>query len=239
MLDTARLNSSTNLLLGFMLQSDRDLLVAHLEAANLVVPEVLEHPNKPFEIVYFPEAGIVSIVGDGTGVEHIEIGMVGREGMTGVEVVLGDDRSPFRTFVQADGAALRLRSNDLRIALEASSTLRNVMLRYVQVFMVQTSQTALVNASALLTQKLARWLLMSEDRLNTKHIPLTHEFLSMMLGVQRPGVTLALGELEGRGLIAAKRGLISILDRPAMVAMTKGIYGVAEREYERRSRKMH
>jgi CRP-like cAMP-binding protein len=107
-------------------------------------------------------------------------------------------------------------------------------LRYVQVFMIQTSQTALSNASALLPQKLARWLLMSEDRLRTKHIPLTHEFLSMMLGVQRPGVTIALSELEDHGFIHTKRGLISILDRPAMIEMTEGIYGVAEKEYERR-----
>jgi CRP-like cAMP-binding protein len=239
MLDTARLNSSTNLLLGFMPQSDRDLLGAHLEAASLIVPEVLERPDEPIEFIYFPEGGFVSIVGDAAIVEHIEIGLVGKEGMTGIEVILGDDRSPYRAFVQADGQALRLRSHDLRTALGASSTMRNIMLRYVQVFMVQTSQTALANASALLTQKLARWLLMSEDRLNTKHIPLTHEFLSMMLGVQRPGVTIAIGELESHGLIAAKRGLISILDRPGMVAMTKGIYGVAEREYERRFRKMH
>jgi CRP-like cAMP-binding protein len=238
MLDQARVNSSSNLLLGFMPQGDRDLLGAHLEAASLAVPDVLEQPDKPIEFIYFPEAGFVSIVGDATGIEQIEIGMVGKEGMTGVEVILGDDRSPYRTFVQAEGLALRLRSDDLRTALEASSTMRDAMLRYVQVFMVQTSQTALANASALLTQKLARWLLMSEDRLGTRHIPLTHEFLSMMLGVQRPGVTIALGELESRGLIATKRGLISILDRPGMIAMTKGIYGVAEREYERRLTKV-
>jgi CRP-like cAMP-binding protein len=238
-LDTARLNSTSNLLLGFMVQGDRDLLGPHLHHVELNTPEVLEQPNEPIPFVYFPEAGLVSIVGDATIVDQIEIGIIGREGMTGLKVVLGDDRSPYQTFMQVSGSGLRLSSDDLRKAMDASRTMRNVMLRYVQVFMIQTSQTALSNASGLLSQKLARWLLMSEDRLSTKHIPLTHEFLSMMLGVQRPGVTIALGELESHGLIQAKRGLITILDRPTLIEMTKGFYGVAEREYERRFAKLH
>ncbi len=124
--------------------------------------------------------------------------------------------------------------------MDKSRTLQGVLLRYVQAFMIQTSQTALANAPALLPQKLARWLLISEDRLASKHIPLTHEFLSTMLGVQRPGVTIALNELEEQGVdLHTKRGLISILDRPAMIKMTEGIYGVAEREYKRRFRKPH
>jgi CRP-like cAMP-binding protein len=239
MLDTARLNSSSNQLLGFMSQSDRDLLGAHLEDVSLTVFQVLEEADEPIEFIYFPEAGMASVVADAALIEQLEIGIIGREGMTGLKVVLGDNRSPYRTFIQIAGSALRLSSDELRKAMEASRTMQKVMLRYVQVFMIQTSQTALANASALLSQKLARWLLMSEDRLGTRHIPLTHEFLSAMLGVQRPGVTIALGELEGRGLIAAKRGLISILDRPAMIAMTKGYYGVAEREYERRLTNPH
>jgi CRP-like cAMP-binding protein len=215
------------------------LLGPHLNHVNLPVPDVLEQPNEPIQFVYFPETGIASIVGDATIVEQIELGIIGREGMTGLKVVLGDDRSPYQTFMQVSGSGLRLGSDDLRKAMDASRTMRNVMLRYVQVFMIQTSQTALANASGLLSQKLARWLLMSEDRLSTKHIPLTHEFLSMMLGVQRPGVTIALGELESYGLIQAKRGLISILNRPHLIEMTKGLYGIAEREYERRFTKLH
>jgi CRP-like cAMP-binding protein len=99
-----------------------------------------------------------------------------------------------------------------------------------------TTQTALSNAAGRLTQRLARWLLMCDDRLNSRQIPLTHEFLATMLGVQRSGVTLALGELENRQLIHCRRGLITILDRPTLETLTNGSYGVAEAEYQRRFR---
>jgi hypothetical protein len=94
-------------------------------------------------------------------------------------------------------------------------------------------QTALSNVAAVLPQRLARWLLMCQDRVNSKHIPITHEFLSVMLGVQRPGVTIALNELEGRGFIKGERGTVSILDRPSLIKLTNGAYGMAEAEYER------
>jgi CRP-like cAMP-binding protein len=109
-----------------------------------------------------------------------------------------------------------------------------LLLRYVQVFMIQTSQTALSNAGSLLTQRLARWLLMCQDRLNSKPLPLTHQFLAIMLGVQRSGVTIALGELESRDLVRSRRGMITILDRPTLIKLTNGSYGVAEAEYKRR-----
>jgi CRP-like cAMP-binding protein len=101
---------------------------------------------------------------------------------------------------------------------------------YVQVYLIQTSQTAIANAAAVLPQRLARWLLMCED---SKHIPLTHEFLSIMLGVQRSGVTIAMGELENNGLIRAERGMVHILDRATLIKLTNGSYGLAEMEYGR------
>jgi CRP-like cAMP-binding protein len=118
--------------------------------------------------------------------------------------------------------------------MDKSRSLQQMLLRYVQVFMIQTSQTALSNAAALLTQRLARWLLMCEDRLASRQIPITHDSLAMMLGVQRSGVTIALGELENRDLIHGKRGLITILDRRTLEKLTNGSYGVAEAEYKRR-----
>ena len=171
-----------------------------------------------------------------TNVLHgrIEVGIIGREGMTGLHVVLGNDRSPYETFVQVEGRALAIEAQKLGAAMDKSRPLQQLMLRYVQVFMIQTAQTALSNATGLLAQRLARWLLMCEDRLNSKQIPLTHEFLAIMLGVQRSGVTLALGELESRQLIKSKRGLISIVDRPTLEKLTNGSYGVAEAEYRRR-----
>jgi CRP-like cAMP-binding protein len=206
-------NTVSNRLLNFLSATDRQILAPDLERVTMEHRQTLEKANQTIERVYFPEDGIASVVGDSKAMGQIEIGIVGREGMTGLMVVLGNDRSPFETFCQVPGSALVIGSQELRRAMEKSATLRPLLSRYVQVFMIQTSQTALANAGALLTPRLARWLLMCEDRLTSKFIPLTHEFLSIMLGVQRSGVTIALGELESRGMIRLKRGLISILDR--------------------------
>lgn len=239
MIDEHRLNTSTNQLLGCLRSGDKELLAAQLTPVDLPIRQVLEKPHEPIEFIYFPENGIASVVAIAKQNEQIEIGMIGREGMTGIQVVLGNDRSPYRTFVQAEGSALRIKADDLRTAMGQNRRLRELLLRYVQVFMIQTSQTALANATALLPEKIARWLLMSEDRIGTKHIPLTHDLLALMIGVQRSGVTLAVGEMENRGLLAGKRALITILDRAALMEMAKGIYGQAEKEYRERVFAVH
>jgi CRP-like cAMP-binding protein len=226
--------NTPNRLLTFMSAEDRKLLDPDLKQVDLELRHFLEKANQPIEHVYFLADGIASVVGDSETFGQIEIGIIGKEGVTGLQVILGNDQSPYDTFIQVPGNGLRIKAKKLRAAMDKSRTLHQLLLRYVQVFMIQTSQTALSNAAALLTQRLARWLLMCEDRLNTKHIPLTHEFLAIMLGVQRSGVTIALGELENRELIRGKRGLITILDRPTLEKMTNGSYGVAEQEYERR-----
>jgi CRP-like cAMP-binding protein len=228
------IDHTSNLLLSFLSPNDRQLLTPSLKQVELEKRQTLEKPNQTIEHVYFLEDGIASVVGDSNTFGPIEIGIIGKEGMTGLQVVLGNDRSPYETFIQIPGNGLRIEAEKLRAAMDKSRSLQQMLLRYVQVFMIQTSQTALSNAAALLTQRLARWLLMCEDRLTSKHIPITHESLAMMLGVQRSGVTIALGELENRDLIRGKRGLITILDRPTLEKLTNGSYGVAEAEYKRR-----
>jgi len=234
MAHVAMINPISNQLLGFLSTRDRNLLTPNLKRLPLMLRQSLEKANQPIENVYFPEDGIASVVGDSEGVGQIEIGIIGKEGMTGLMVVMGNDRSPYDTFVQVAGSALVLSAKNLRSAMKKSPTLRNLLLHNVQVFMIQTSQTALANAAALLPQRLARWLLMVEDRLSTKQIPLTQEFLAIMLGVQRSGVSIALGDLESRGFISSERRLIVILDRPALEKFTNGSYGLAEAEYKRR-----
>jgi CRP-like cAMP-binding protein len=228
------LENTPNRLLTFMSDGDRQLLTPNLKQVDLVLRQTLEKANQPIEHVYFLEDGIASVVGDSKTFGQIEIGIIGKEGVTGLQVILGNDRSPYETFIQVAGTALRIETQMLQAAMDKSRTLQQLLLRYVQVFMIQTSQTALSNAAALLTQRLARWLLMVEDRLTSKSLPLTHQFLAMMLGVQRSGVTIALGELENRQLIRCKRGLITIMDRPTLEKLTNGSYGVAEAEYSRR-----
>jgi CRP-like cAMP-binding protein len=229
-----QVDSTSNRLLNFLSPDDRKLLIPDLKQIELETRHTLEKANQPIEHVYFLEDGIASVVGDSKIFGQIEIGIIGKEGVTGLYVILGGDQSPYETFMQVAGSALRIDAQKLRAAMDKSRTLHRLLLRYVQVFMIQTSQTALGNASALLTQRLARWLLMCEDRLNAKPMPLTHQFLAVMLGVQRSGVTIALGELENRQLIQSKRGQIIIVDRPALEKLTNGTYGLAEAEYKRR-----
>jgi CRP-like cAMP-binding protein len=226
--------NTPNRLLTFMSAGDRQLLAANLKPVDLALRQTLEKANEPIEHVYFLEDGIASVVGDSKTFGQIEIGIIGKEGVTGLQVILGNDQSPYECFIQVSGAGMRIEAQKLRTAMGKSHSLQQVLLNYVQVFMIQTSQTALSNAASLLTQRLARWLLMCEDRLAAKSLPLTHQFLSMMLGVQRSGVTIALGELENRELIRSKRGLITILDRSTLEKLTNGSYGVAEAEYNRR-----
>ena len=226
--------TTPNRMLNFMSAGDRQLLAANLKPVDLPLRQTLEKANKPIEHVYFMEDGIASVVGDSKTFGQIEIGVIGKEGVTGLYFVLGNDQSPYETFIQVPGTGLRIEAQKLQAAMDKSRTLQQLLLRYVQVFLIQTSQTALSNAASLLTQRLARWLLMCQDRLNSKPLPLTHQFLATMLGVQRSGVTIALGELENRDLIRNKRGMITILDRPTLIKLTNGSYGVAEAEYDRR-----
>ena len=158
--------------------------------------------------------------------------MVGSEGLAGAApIVLGVDRSPYGCFIQMAGKGLRLSTHDLREAVRQSPSLQRLLLRYVQSLLTQTAQTAFANAHYTVEKRLARWLLMCRDRADSDSMELTHEFLSMMLGVRRPGVTVALQTLEGNGLIGSTRGRVLIRDRKGLEALAKDSYGVAEAEY--------
>jgi CRP-like cAMP-binding protein len=226
-------NGSRNRLLAVLSHADRDLLIPALETIDLDVRHILEVPNDPISHVYFVESGLVSVVGAAALNHRIEIGMVGYEGMTGLSIVLGGDRSANETLVQSSGAASRISTESLRGMLEASRSLTATLLRYVNVFMVQGSQTALANGRGRLDERLARWLLMWDDRVQPDAVAVTHEFLALLLGVRRQGVTVALHELEGKGLIRATRGEVRILDRAGLELAASGFYGVPEAEYAR------
>ena len=158
--------------------------------------------------------------------------MIGREGMTGLPIVLGNHRSPHATYIQASERAC-VPAAELRKATQTSVSLRNSLLKFVQAFGVQTTHTAISNARSRLDVRLARWLLMAHDRIGDDTLSLTHEFLSLMLGVRRPGVTEALHALRERGLIAYGRGQIVVKDRKGMERMAGEAYGTPEAEYRR------
>ena len=184
--------------------------------------KVLEQKGRPFKAVYFPEDGFASVVADGK--RPIEIGVIGREGMTGIAVLLGGDRNDHDTYMQAAGHGHCIRTKHLREALDNSTSLHLSLLRYVQTFLKQTAQTAVANGRSKIEGRLARWLLMADDRIEGAELPLTHEFLAMMLSSRRAGVTEAVQALERAGLIAKKRGRIVILDRKGLEKMTDGTY---------------
>jgi CRP-like cAMP-binding protein len=222
--------SVRNRLLAALTAADFDLVQLDLEPIPLNLRHWLIEAGEPIQHVYFPEHGIVSILAD-TSEGKIEVGMIGPEGMAGLPIVLGIDHSPHGYLVQAAGDALRIPAPDLRTATRHSPSLQAVFLRYAHALMVQTAQTAYANAGFTIETRLARWILMTDDRLEGGDLPLTHDFLAMMLGVQRPGVTIAVQSLEGNRLIRAARGHITVLDRAGLEGVADGAYGASEAEY--------
>src|SRR5215213_1140486 len=219
-----------NRLLSGLTPEDFGLLQPHLETVPLEMRQWVIKAGEPIQHVTFPEHGIVSILAD-TSQGRIEVGLIGPEGMAGLPVVLGIERSLHSYMVQAAGEALRITTEDLRRALRHSPSLQAGLLRYAHALMVQTAETAYANAGFTIEARLARWILMTDDRLAREELPLTHDFLSMMLGVQRPGVTIAVQTLEANRLIRAKRGSITVLNRTGLEAIADSAYGVSEAEY--------
>ncbi len=222
-----------NRLLAHLSAGDFAALAAHLEPVELDRDFVLAIPNRPILDVFFIESGMVSVVAEKADGRSIEVGVYGRDGMGPSTVLLGSDQTPHHQYIQIAGAGLKLTSKAFLGVVEQRPAMRNLMLRFVHVFMTQTAQSALVNGSSVVEERLARWVLMCRDRLDTDEFPITHDFLSMMLGVRRSSVTDALHLLEGDGLIKATRGYIQILDRARLERAAGASYGVPEAEFRR------
>jgi CRP-like cAMP-binding protein len=225
--------SSDNRLLASLSTEDFDLLEPHLEFVTLGLRKSLERPNRRIDAVYFPEGGFASVVAVQPNGKEVEVGLIGREGMTGLPIVFGNHRSPHATYIQAPGTGTCIPATELRKAFQSSPSLRDSLLKFAQAFGVQTSHTAICNARSKLDVRLARWLLMAHDRIGEGTLPLTHEFLSLMLGVRRAGVTEALHALQEQGLISYGRGLINVEDRKGVERKAGAAYGVPEAEYRR------
>ncbi|MHC2017780.1 Crp/Fnr family transcriptional regulator [Methylobacterium sp. CM6247] len=222
-----------NRLLQRLSSNDFALLQPHLRMVPTELRQTLLHPHEPVTQVFFPEVGFISIVADAAS-NRVEIGMIGREGLVGVAPVLLDSGStPYLEFVQAPGELLAIEAVDFCAAVDYSPTLRKLMLRYIQTKLIQARQTAHVNAAYTMDVRLARWLLMCHDRLDGDEIPITHDFIALMLGVQRSGATLTVQTLEGNQLIKAQRGRIKVRDRDGLIALANGSYGTTEAEYAR------
>jgi CRP-like cAMP-binding protein len=195
---------------------------------------VLAMPDEAPEHIYFPESGVASIVLDLPETGPTEVGLFGREGMSSTHILLGADTSSNKTFVQIAGAsAIRIGAEALQAAVAKSQTLQILLLRYTQTMMIQIAHGAVANAHHRMEARLARWLLMCHDRVEGDELHLTHDFMAMMIAVQRTGVTITLHILEGGGSIRSKRGKVVILDRERLEELAGDAYGYPEAEYRR------
>ena len=185
------------------------------------------------EAVLFPENGMVSLLATLDGGEQVEVGVVGREGLVGLPLVLGDDRSLVEARVQQEGAALRIGAAAFRAAMDESAALRGLLKRYALAFHAQVTLTAACNARHAIEHRLARWLLTAHDLAGADEFAMTHEFLSLMLGVRRPGVTIAAGMLQKAGLIHYARGRMTITDRPGLEVASCECYHTVRHEFAR------
>jgi CRP-like cAMP-binding protein len=183
--------------------------------------------------VYFLTRGMISLVAETSHGTSIEVGLVGREGMAGISAVLGVNHTPHRTMVQIPGAALQLEIDALRSEFGRGGVLHDLLLRYMHTMLLQISQTAVCNRLHRGEERLARWLLMSSDRSRSHALPLTQEFLALMLGTRRAGVTEAAIKLQGEGLIKYTRGNIQIKDRDGLEETACDCYKVIKAEFDR------
>ena len=207
-------------------------LARSLRPVSLELRQVLYAPGQPVEAAYFPEACTVSMLAPLESGDLVEVGMVGREGLVGLPVVLGAESSTTEALVQRPGTALHMPATALREAFDRSTSLRALLLRYVQAFHDQVTQTAACNVHHTLDERLARWLLMAHDRADSDTFPMTHEFMSMMLAVRRAGVTVAAGILQKAGVIRYAQGSMTIVDRPGLEAASCQCYGLIRRQFE-------
>ena len=205
-----------NHLIELLPKADRLRLQACCEPVDLVLGQVLCDRGATIEHVYFPVHGFISLL---TGVDDhasLEVGMVGREGMFGAELVLGMLQSPLRALVQGPGAAWRVGSVAFRRELARSNALREGLQRYLRVVLAQMASSAACLRFHLIQPRLARWLLMSADRAHGPQFHVTHEFLAGMLGVRRVGITMAAGTLQQAGFITYRRGEVMVIDRQGL-----------------------
>ncbi len=222
-----------NRLLRALDPTDFAHLAPHLRPVDLPLGLSLIAPNEAIETCIFPESGFVSVA-TAHSRQSVEIGLVGSEGLVGAApVLLADAVTPHAHMVQMAGSGLAIAASALTAAADGSAGLRTILLAYIQTQLLQLGETAHAHAALNLESRLARWLLMCHDRVAGDELALTHEFLSLMLGVQRAGVTLALQSLEGAGLIRNRRKRVLIRDRDGLEALTQGSYGAPESAYAR------
>ena len=223
-----------NHILAALPTSELELVGRHLTHMTLVSGQVLHEADSPITDVFFIENGVVSLAADTHDEGRVEVGLLGREGFVGSSVLLNAEPwSVHRAFAQVAGDVYRMDAAALRSAVERSESLRHRCLRHVEMLMVQTSQVAACNARHNLPERLARWLLMVRDRTESDSLPMTQEFLSVMLGVRRAGVSVAASTLQAAGLVRLLRGHVLILDHDGLATAACDCYRIIQQNRDR------
>ncbi len=220
-----------NHLIELLPRKHRQRLLAVCRPIELVLAAVLSEANTATRHVYFPTEGFISLVAMTEGSPGVEVGMVGREGMLGAQFALGVEIAPLHALVQGAGTAWRIDRAAFRRELALSAPLRHELNRYVAVLMAQLATSAACLRFHMIGPRLARWLLMSQDRANRDSFHVTHEFLAYMLGVRRVGITGAASRLQRQGLIAYRRGELTVVDRGGLERAACTCYALDRRAY--------
>lgn len=225
-------NTSQNHLLGLLPEAELDVILPYLEPVALTFRQVVYGLNEPIEHAYFPENGVVSLVGvtmDGTAVE---VATVGNEGMIGVPLFLGAEKMLGQAFSQVPGAAFRLKAELFR-DFSGKGRFREIMNLYTQALFTHVAQSAACNRLHLTEERFARWLLLTHDRVGRDVFPLTQDFLSQMLGVRRATVSQIAARFQNAGIVTYSRGIMKVLDRAALEQEGCECYAMIRAEYER------
>ena len=216
--------SVPNHLLGALPRKDYQKLLPFLEPVKLAFGEILYESHAQIRHVYFPLDCFVSMLTTVDAGRAAEVGLIGSEGMIGIPMALGVAVSPFRAVVQGGGTAMRLKTVDFRRNFSDRAALKKEVFLFTHLLMIQVAQTAACNRFHVVTQRMARWMLMTRDRVNSNEFRITQEFLALMLGVRRVGVSAAMCRLRERKLIVYRRGTIIILDDEGLEAVACGCY---------------
>jgi CRP-like cAMP-binding protein len=229
----AHASSTNNRLLTGLPPDVLEQLLPKFSRVSLTSRQVLYGPEQRIEAVFFMETGMISMVAQLDEGQLAEVGIIGYEGMAGLPLILGVESTFNENFVQMPGTALRMEAGAFRREVASNDALKTRLLRYAEAQQAQISQTAACNGRHDLEQRLARWLLMAHDRMEGDELPLTQDFIAMMLGVHRPSITVTAGILQRAGLIRYANGHITILDRTSLEAASCECYQAVQNRFER------
>lgn len=225
--------STKNIILNALPEEDYKRLSPDLKQVELDLGQVIYRAEEPIEYVYFPNNSMISVIANTSGGQSAEVGVIGFEGIIGIDVLLGSDSSMNENIIQLADGALRINTATVKKEFKRAGALHDSVLRFTRLLMVQISQTALCNRLHSVEERLARWLLMCRDRSATDDLNLTQEFLSVMLGANRATVTLAAIALQHIGYIEYSRGHIKITDREGLENFSCDCYKTVKQEYDR------